>query len=165
MTQELSSLMDGELPADEAERIIKGCCGSEELKAKWQAYHLIGEALRGEAAPRGASTRRIMEAIAQEPTVLAPPPRRATASAGRIAFAAAASVATVAVVGWIGMQDSAAPTGPVIAKSATVAPQAVPVAAANVVPMHNVNEYLVVHRQVPNAEFYRPVAAQAAGGR
>ena len=52
-----------------------------------------------------------------------------------------------------------------IAKSATVAPQAVPVAAANVVPMRNVNEYLVVHRQVPNAEFYRPVAAQAAGGR
>ena len=150
--------MDGELPADEAERIIKGCCGSEELKAKWQAYHLIGEALRGEAAPRGASTRRIMEAIAQ-------PPRRASASAGRIAFAAAASVATVAVVGWIGMQDSAAPTGPVIAKSATVAPKAVPVAAANVVPMHNMNEYLVVHRQVPNAEFYRPVAAQAAGGR
>ena len=64
MTQELSSLMDGELPADEAERIIKGCCGSEELKAKWQAYHLIGEALRGEAAPRGASTLRIMAAIA-----------------------------------------------------------------------------------------------------
>ena len=166
--------MDGELPADEAERIIKGCCGSEELKAKWQAYHLIGEALRGEAAPRGASTRRIMEAIAQEPTVLAPPPRRATASAGRIAFAAAAAVASPAetkktapgaVGGGTGMRDSAGPAGPVIAKSATVAPQAVPVAAANVVPMRNVNEYLVVHRQVPNAEFYRPVAAQAAGGR
>ena len=52
MTQELSSLMDGELEADEAGRVIRGCCGNEALKQKWQAYHLIGEAMRGEGPCR-----------------------------------------------------------------------------------------------------------------
>ncbi len=161
MTQELSSLMDGELEAREAERAIRSCCGNEELKRKWQSYHLIGEAMRGECAMPGASTRRIMEAIASEPTVLAPK-RPLSTTAGRIAFAAAASMATVAVVGWIGMQDRGAPAGPSVAKSA---PAAAPVVASNVVPLQNVNDYVVVHRQMPTADFYRPVANQAAGGR
>ncbi len=156
--------MDGELGADEADRVIGTCCGNGQLKQKWQEYHLIGEALRGERPRLGSSTERIMDAIGREPTVLAPR-RRAAPSTGRIALAAAASVATVAVVGWIGMQDSATPSGPSLAKSAPAAVDAGPVAGANVVPLNNVNEYMVVHRQLPNAQFYRPVANQAAGGR
>ena len=35
--------------------------------------------------------------------------------------------------------------------------------ASNVVPLNNVNEYLVVHRQVPNMDFYRPVATPGRG--
>jgi sigma-E factor negative regulatory protein RseA len=162
MTQELSSLMDGELEASEADRAIGICCGNEEMKLKWQAYHLIGEALRREEPRAGASsTRRIMEAIAAEPTVLAPR-RRVPASAGRIAFAAAASAATVAVVGWIGLQERGSPSGPALATSA---PAARPAVASSVVPLNNVNEYVVLHRQLPNAEFYRPVSNQAAVGR
>lgn len=165
MTQELSSLMDGELEADEARRAIRGCCGSEALKEKWHAYHLIGEAMRGESPCRNAATRRIMEAIDREPTVLAPR-LRLGASAGRVAFAAAASVATVAVVGWIGLQERGTSAGPAMARSDKGVPAAPTVAAAAaVVPLTNVNHYVVVHRQVPNAEFYRPVANQAAGGR
>lgn len=160
MTHELSLLMDGELEAGEATRAIRACCGDEELKRTWQAYHLIGEALRGEEPHPGASTRRIMDAIAQEPTVLAPR-WRMSARAGRIAFAAAASVATVAVVGWIGMQERGTPA-PSMAKNA---PVAVPAIASNVVPLQNVNEYVVVHRQLPNADFYRSVSNQAAAGR
>jgi len=164
MTQELSSLVDGELGADEADRVIGTCCGNGQLKQKWQEYHLIGEALRGERPRLGSSTGRIMDAIGREPTVLSPK-RRTVANPGRIALAAAASVATVAVVGWIGMQDSATPAGPSVAKSAPATVEAGPVAVANVVPLNNVNEYVVVHRQLPNAQFYRPVANQAAGGR
>jgi len=162
MTQELSSLMDGELEAHEAGRIIRSCCGNEELKQKWQDYHVIGEALRGEGPCRSASTRRIMAAIEKEPTVLAPR-WRSPARVGRVAFAAAASVATVAVVGWVGLQDRGTPAGPAMASSSPAAP--LPVVASNVVPLNNVNEYVVVHRQVPNMDFYRPVAHQAAGGR
>ena len=162
MTQELSTLMDGELDGQEAERIIRSCFGNDELKRKWQHYHVIGDALRGDSPCREASTRRIMDAIAAEPTVLAPR-RIAAAGAGRIAFAAAASVATVAVVGWIGLQDRSTTQGPVLASATSAAPQVA--AAPNVMPLQNVNEYLVVHRQLPNPDFYRPAVNQVAGPR
>jgi sigma-E factor negative regulatory protein RseA len=164
MTQELSSLMDGELEAHEAERAIRGCCGNEEMKQKWQAYHVIGDALRGECPCRSAATERIMAAIKDEPTILAPR-WRPSASAGRIAFAAAASVATVAVVGWLGVQGRGAPEGPSLASTAPAATPTQVAASGSVVPLNNVNEYLVAHRQLPNAEFYRPVSSQAAAGR
>ena len=156
MTQELSTLMDGELDAHEAERAIRTACGNEELKQKWHEYHLIGDALRGDDPGRAAACRRIMAALEQEPTVLAPK-RRLDAKAGRIAFAAAASVATVAVVGWMGLQQGRVPDAqPSLAKGA---PAAVTVPG----PPAQVNEYLVVHRQLPNADFYRPVSNTAAG--
>ena len=162
MTQNLSSLMDGELEAREADRIIRDCCTDAELKLKWQAYHLIGEALRGERPHPGASTRRIMEAIGREPTVLAPR-RRLPVNPARIAFAAAASVATVAVVGWMGLQAQGPAAGPAVARSAAPATQVPPMVASSVVPLNQVNDYVVVHRQMPNADFYRPVSGQAAG--
>lgn len=161
MTQELSSLMDGELDGPEAERIIRSCFGNEELKQKWQAYHVIGDALRGDAPCRAASTRRIMDALASEPTVLAPR-RIAAASAGRIAFAAAASVATVAVVGWIGLQDRATSQDRVMASTA---PSATQQAAPVVMPLQNVNEYLVAHRQLANPDFYRPAVNKVPAAR
>jgi sigma-E factor negative regulatory protein RseA len=160
MTQELSSLMDGELQAHEAERAIRGCCGNEELKRKWQDYHVIGDAMRGEYPCRGASTARILAALEREPTVLAPR-RRLTQHAGRVAFAAAASVATVAVVGWVGMQGKSVPEGPALARTAPQETGAA-VVASTAVPL-NVQDYLVVHRQVPSADFYRPVANKAVG--
>jgi sigma-E factor negative regulatory protein RseA len=158
MTQELSTLMDGELDAHEAERAIRTVCGNEGMKQKWHEYHLIGDALRGDDPGRAAACRRIMAALEQEPTVLAPK-RRLPVHAGRIAFAAAASVATVAVVGWMGVQQGRVPDAqPALAKGA---PATVTVSA----PPAQVNEYLVVHRQLPNADFYRPVSNTAAGGR
>lgn len=165
MTERLSTLMDGELGTREAGLAIRECCAEEDLRQTWLAYHQIGEAMRGERACSAGSTRRIMEAIAREPTVLAPR-WRASAGAGRIAFAAAASAATLAVVAWIGVQDGGTPSrGPTVASSAPQAPAPARTAVANVVPLNKVNEYLVVHRQVPDAEFYRTVSNQAAVGR
>lgn len=162
MTQNLSLLMDGELESREADRAIRDCCGDDELKRTWHAYHLIGEALRGEGTHRGASTERIMDAIAVEPTVLAPR-RRLAMSPVRIAFATAASVATIAVVGWIGLQERGSPAGPALA--AKPASSQAPIVASHVVPLNQLNEYVVVHRQLPNADFYRPVSNRAAAGR
>ena len=62
MTQELSSLMDGELDGHEAERTIRSCCGNEELKQKWQAYQQFEadqaaqEATPGTATPPGGGS-------------------------------------------------------------------------------------------------------------
>ena len=157
MTQELSSLMDGELDVNEADRVVRDCCRDNELMQKWQTYHLIGDAMRGVLPVRRPADGLICVIPDREPTVLAPR-RRMGGSAGRIAFAAAASVATVAVVGWIGVQGTGAPQGPAVAKSA---PAESPPVVANL----NVNEYLVVHRQVPHADFYRPVSNAAAAAR
>ena len=155
-------MMDGELDAHEADRAIRTVCGSVECLSKWHESHVIGDAVGGAGPGRDAARRRIMAAIEKEPTVLAPR-RRLSANAGRIAFAAAASVATVAVVGWMGVQQGRLPEGqPALARTQPAA-QPVPVAATT--PPAHVNEYLVVHRQLPGADFYRPVSNTAAGGR
>jgi sigma-E factor negative regulatory protein RseA len=168
MNQEISSLVDSELDTQESERAIKACCGSEELKQAWVAYHVIGEVMRGEGAARRTSTARLMAALEKEPTVLAPgrAPRRAGQGAMRVAFAVAASVATVSVVAWIGLQgrqDAApvtvakAPTATEAAGAGSVVPRSAGVPIA-------VNDYLTVHRQVPSPDAYLPVADQGRAG-
>jgi hypothetical protein len=85
-------------------------------------------------------------------------------------MAAAASVATVGVVGWLGTQGGAsAPTeGPLAAKGgsavqpvANVAPL-VPPTAAPVAVTEDVQAYLAAHRQLPSPEQYRTVNNQRA---
>lgn len=153
MTQEISELMDGELQGAQAEGAIRRCCGEASCRDDWRAYHAIGDVMRGERSAAGASTLRILDAIRAEPTVLAPR-RLRLAGVARVALAAAASVATVAVVAWIGLQQQAAP-GPALAvKSAPSPVAASPVADA----VPGFQDYVVVHRQVPAADFYRAVS-------
>ena len=160
MTQDLSSLMDGELDAAEADRIITGCCRSAEITVTWQAYHLIGDVLRGDHVGRPGSAERTISLLGAEPTVLAPR-KRFSEGAGRIAFAAAASVATIAAVGWIGFTSRGTPDTPLAALD--TAAEIVPVSAA-VQPPINVNDYLVAHRQMPASDVYRAVANRPAAG-
>jgi hypothetical protein len=76
---------------------------------------------------------------------------------GRIALAAAASVATIGVVGWIGTQGGQLPgSTPVVAKNPTaIQPVANKVPAT--APTADVQDYLAAHKQLPSAELYRPV--------
>jgi sigma-E factor negative regulatory protein RseA len=159
MTQDLSSLMDGELDATEADRIITGCCKSPENNATWQAYHLIGDVMRGDRIGRPGSADRIINLLGAEATVLSPR-KRFSQGAGRIAFAAAASVATIAAVGWIGFTSRGAPELPLASRDSASA--IVPVSATQ--PPMNVNDYLVVHRQMPASDVYRAVANRPAAG-
>jgi len=161
MTQDVSELMDGELRSPEADRAIRRCCGEEGARDDWRAYHLIREVMHGEPANGAAATQRILAAIEAEPTVLSP--RRYAAPAARIALAAAASVATVAVVAWIGLQGESPVPSPLAAKA--VSPTAVvapvpPPSVAEAVP--GIQDYVVVHRQVPAADFYRAVSVTEA---
>src|SRR5260221_7805900 len=157
MTQDLSSLMDGELEAGEAQRAIGSCCGSEEHKGTWYLYHAIGDALRGQTPRRIEYPRALIASIDQQPTVVAPRRARMDSPAARVALAAAASVATVAVVGWIGTQGASGPATTTMAAKPASAIR--PVADQVIVPSQalNVQEYLAVHRQVPSPDPYRPV--------
>ena len=163
MTQNLSSLMDGELEPGEAEHVIGSCCASEEHKSTWYLYHAIGDALRGQTPRRIEYPHALVASIDQQPTVLAPRRPRLESPAARVALAAAASVATVAVVGWIGAQGGAGqPTAATLA--ATPAAAIRPVAdRVSVQPQAlDVQEYLAVHRQIPSPDLYRPVNNRGA---
>jgi len=159
MTQEISSLMDGELEGREADAAVSACCGDEGRKNTWYLYHAIGEAMRGQAPASLAIPANVFEKLKQQPTVLAPG-RRVPATVTRVALAAAASVATIGVVGWIGSQGGGggALPEPVVAKAPSASIQPVASTAAVVsAPALNVQEYLVAHRQVPTPDLYRPV--------
>jgi sigma-E factor negative regulatory protein RseA len=158
MTQDLSSLMDGELEPGEAHRAIGSCCGSEEHKGTWYLYHAIGDAMRGQTPRRIAYPQALIASIGQQPTVVAPRRARMDSPAARVALAAAASVATIAVVGWIGTQGGAGqPAATTVAAKPAAAIR--PVADQVIVPSQalDVQEYLAVHRQVPAPDLYRPV--------
>jgi len=157
MTQELSSLMDGELAAGEAQRAITTCCGSEEAKVDWHLYHVIGDVMRGHSPRSLALPNDVVEALKAQPTVLAPR-RLPQTTFARVAIAAAASVATVGVVGWIGTQGTREDTAPVAARpSSAIQPVANTVTLPQGTQAPDVQAYLNAHRQLPSPEQYRPV--------
>lgn len=163
MTQEISSLMDGELAAHEAERAIRSCGASEELKAAWHLYHAIGDSMRGQGPRSLDFPSGLVASLNGEPTVLAPR-RRLDSVYTRVALAAAASVATIGVVGWLGTQSGEGGPGPVVAKvSSGIRPVAnTTVRSRETIQPLEVQAYLNAHRQFPSPELYRPVNNRAS---
>lgn len=148
MKERLSALMDEELGGAESEACLERLGEDQALRDAWGVYHLIGDALRGHAG-QGLSPS-FAERLAAEPTVLAPP--RAQQSAQRntwYALSAAASVAAVALVGWMALplfdppaqiaSSQPAPAVTVVALPA-LPPAAVPEA-------QGVNDYLLAHQR------------------
>lgn len=78
LREQLSALMDGELPSVECELLLKRISTSAELARSWHAYHLIGDALRDELAAGDAEqlAPRVREALNGERRVQDPEPRR-----------------------------------------------------------------------------------------
>lgn len=168
MTHDISSLMDGELEAPEAERAIRSCCASREAARTWQEYHLIGDVLRGGIPHPTRTADRVHEALAAEPAIVARPRRMHETTIGRVALAAAASVATIGVVGWIGSQGGQVPSAsPVIAKNPTSIQPVANTSPASPAAAPAPDDYMAAHRQIPSAELYRPVnnRAPAAAAR
>lgn len=136
--EEVSQLMDGEL---DAQRVEHACHGLRETASMetWICYHVIGDTLRGCGGLSRGFAERFAARLGAEPTLLAPPPRRPTPAA--VAWALAASVAAVSVVGWVALTTMPLPP----AALATVE-QATAVRAADVRrPVEN--EYLLAHQE------------------
>jgi len=164
MTQEISSLMDGELEPQEAESAIRSCCASREATQTWMVYHVISETLRGHA-PGRLEAPAVIAKLGAEPAIVARPKRIYDTTVGRVALAAAASVATIGVVGWIGSQGG--PSGPsMIAKNPSTLQPVSNVVPAQV-PAADMQDYVAAHKQLPSVELYRPVnrTAPAAAAR
>lgn len=96
-------MCDADLTDAEMEQMLDQCKDDKELRECWQRYHLIGEVIRNNLPPtlNFDISSRVSEALAKEPTVLAPQ-RRSSTNRNKFfknaaGFAIAASVATIAV--------------------------------------------------------------------
>lgn len=99
--EKVSALMDGELIDGEAKALIAHLKQDDDLRYQWEAYHIVGDALRGEFTLSGDFNRQLFNCLALEPTILAPQGRLKTRALYTYAFSAAASVAGVALVAWV----------------------------------------------------------------
>jgi len=100
MRPKISAFVDGELGKRELVEIIEVVEGDETARETWQLYHLISDALRDTALCAPGFSARVAQALAAEPTVLAP--GRLPAERVRwVALSAAASLAAVTLVGWL----------------------------------------------------------------
>ncbi len=101
MSEQISSLVDGELDGDgDIDRVLRDIGGDAARREQWDAYHLIGDTLRATHAS-GLRREEFARRLNAEPTILAPRQSRSYRTQlsrwpGRIA----ASVAAIAFVGW-----------------------------------------------------------------
>lgn len=161
MKDQLSALIDGELDIESSEHLIISAKSGGELKNTWATYHLIGDAMRGEAPLRQDFTSRVMLALEAEPIVLAPKaPLSIESDIGNITsittnksshktsgfWSIAASVAAVMFVGVMVLQQqvSYSPEQVIMVKTEKVAPTEAlaPIEIAQSIP----TEYLQAHQ-------------------
>jgi sigma-E factor negative regulatory protein RseA len=150
MPENISRLMDGELEDSEVETAC-AALRQADAAATWVCYHVIGDALRGAPLPARGFSRRFAARLAAEPTVIAPGAQRSRPVP--VAWAIAASVAAVAVVGWVAVATlDTSPNAMARAREAST------VRAAQVRPPAVPADYLLAHRE------YSPTAPIEAIG-
>lgn len=144
---EISALFDGELEEHEVRDAIKVSLSERE---RWRLYGLIGDGLRGDCPDVPDLTAGVMSRLRDEPVVLAP---RALVRRPQHhpLLALAASVAGVAVVGWLALtgnpQTPVAPGNLAANKPATVASAVTPGLTFVAPPpvQSDISEYLLAH--------------------
>lgn len=145
MTKELSALFDGELEIHEGPLLWSDLKRNPRLREAWQDYKLIGDALRAESNLARDITSGVMHNLASEPVVLMPKPQRARKWSS-VVMAMAASVAGVAVVGWLALsQTMLGGESPTLAQQAPVSHSGTTVVAAPA-PAHGMQEYMLAHQ-------------------
>ena len=148
MTDKISALMDGELERQDAAGVLQQLNSEGEARDAWRRYHLIGDVMRDTRLLSPGFAARVSAHLATEPTVLAPAalPKRPSVTRWH-ALSAAASLAAVAMVGWIALAP-APDAGPQIAKDGKQAPttETAQASPAQVAPPDAANDYLLAHQ-------------------
>ena len=122
--EQLSALVDDEL-THESSPVIDSLLQDNEAKETWIRYHLIGDSLRGHLPEHiGDISTHVSQAIALEPTVLAPGKKKSSDLMKPVmGFAIAASVAAVAIFNVQQANQSPETGQPVIAQSSIATSQ------------------------------------------
>jgi sigma-E factor negative regulatory protein RseA len=112
MKSKISALMDSELDARELHEPLCALGEDGDARESWRTYHLISDALHGGALLSANCAPRVAQRLAREPALIAPlpsairPPERAR---WFVPSALAASVAAVALVGWVALAPQQGP--------------------------------------------------------
>lgn len=134
MKEQVSALMDGAIPIEEADHLFSSLSHDGEMRRSWDTYHLIGDAMRGNAILSPGFEQRLMQKLREEPVVLAPKPSRLRAVAGAWSvsggWSIAASFAAVMFVGWMALQQTNGPTPSI--ELAALSPSSEPAPSNNI---------------------------------
>lgn len=131
--QQLSALMDGDLPADEARFLLRRLQHDHELAGCWERWQLCGDVLRGQGrapAPTGFA-ERVAQAIAAEssPATTAAPqarPRNLLARWGGGALAASVALVALFMARQQSPQDVPVSEGTQVASAQATSPALAP---------------------------------------
>jgi sigma-E factor negative regulatory protein RseA len=149
MREKISVWMDGELDDEAAAQLMDTLARDREALDTWRTYHLISDALRESGGLSEGFTARVAAQLAKEPALPAPnrllAPNRLKTEQPRRWVAMAASVAAVALVGWLGF----APQQTAVVVPVAQAPRVMPdleSKPALVPPPSGANDYLLAHQ-------------------
>jgi len=154
--EKISAFMDGEIIGEEASAQLRRLKDDEGLRASWDAYHLIGDTLRGEKLWLSQEfTARVRGRLAEEPTVLAPRPRvRLQPAVRRFALPVAASMGGIALVAWLAIfSNPFAPQKEQVAANSPAQESKTRMASGEV------NDYLLAHQQFASSTILPGVAS------
>lgn len=177
----VSALMDSELEAREAQASLAALREDEEAHAAWRTYHLISDAIQGRAMLGMRCAHRVASRLEQEPTLVGPLPSEVAVPQRTRWFvpsALAASLAAVALVGWMAFAPQPRP-GPAMGElarapvPAAVSPAPPKRAEPARVPMTvAARDYLLAHQAYSPrnsllgvAPYVRSVSAETAPGK
>jgi sigma-E factor negative regulatory protein RseA len=168
MKERISALMDGELDDKAAAELIETLGRDRDARLTWASYHMISDAMREGRMLSDGFGVRLSERLAAEPTVVAPRTRVRSfqpESKRWYALSAAASLAAVALVGWLAFAPQPNTPAPVAQAPAEAKPNIVPLPTA-------ANDYLLAHqgfsprvRLQGMAPYVRTVSEQAVEPR
>lgn len=109
LNEQLSALMDGELPSEEIKSVLQAFKTQEEVRRRWENYHLVRDSLQGHlpGASRYDLARRVSQILDNEPPLLLAEKHRGTDISRQLrqkwrygaGLALAASLSAVAVLG------------------------------------------------------------------
>lgn len=114
MKEQLSALVDGEESLDVQTSLYKKMQSDHDLQMAWKNYHMIGDVMRGNALLSQDFQQRLLQALDEQPTVIAPAAtrhHRSWINRQVSLLSMAASVAAVGFVAWITLSHSGFSTG------------------------------------------------------
>jgi len=144
MKSRISELVDGETGRHDSAGTLDALRAEGEARDTWRNYHLIGDAMRDTRMLSSGFAARVAAQLANEPIVMAPSRlvKRAERPRWQL-LSAAASLAAVALVGWVafGLQEDATQVAQVQPPAAQAPSQ-----TAQVPPPSSANDYLYAHQ-------------------